>query len=191
MNMNVLWELIEKKDHQSALKISAEEYAKNPLNLENSIFLSSLMEEFDQIQVSDEILGKLLKNGFSYKDLLPLLFDIQKKFYQIRKSLQTLRRLKIYTYFDPSQTRLIEECLELNPDISQAPLADIVFYTGTPFLKPFCPDDLKKEGLGGSETAFVTMAKLLAQSGLKVVCFCNTSEIKKHVFNATASPGSK
>lgn len=59
--------------------------------------------------------------------------------------------------------------------------AEVVFYTGTPYLeKKFSPQSLDEEGLGGSETAFIMMAKKLAEKGIKVLCFCNTPETKEY-----------
>ncbi len=85
------------------------------------------------------------------------------------------------SYLNPKDPTLFDDIQKIAPQILNYPKADVVFYTGTPFLKmKFSPDSLKEGALGGSETAFVRMALELSRLGLKVVCFCNTPERKNY-----------
>jgi glycosyltransferase involved in cell wall biosynthesis len=79
------------------------------------------------------------------------------------------------SFLDPADREVIATLRTIRPALFDFPKADVVFYTGTPWLtQKFCPDDLTGKGLGGSEAAFITVAKAIKNSGRTVVCFCNT-----------------
>jgi glycosyltransferase involved in cell wall biosynthesis len=63
---------------------------------------------------------------------------------------------------------------KLNVANEYALSADYVFCTGGPFFaRKFNPTTLDKEGLGGSESALIAMAREFARHGKRVLVFCN------------------
>ena len=101
--------------------------------------------------------------------------------YKAKSDPRVVESLVMATWLDPQDPGPFQDLHRLSPELFQFPRADIVFYTGTPWLQmKFSPDSLETGALGGSETAFVMMACELSRLGKKVVCFCNTNARKNY-----------
>ncbi len=98
--------------------------------------------------------------------------------YHLAKNKNALHALTLVSWVDPADAQISRLLLKHYGDSFLYQKADVVFYTGSPWLElKFSPDSLS-QSLGGSETAFVVMARELHQRGQSVICFCNTPERK-------------
>lgn len=101
--------------------------------------------------------------------------------YRHQGSWKAVKYMLLASWADPGDSAIRAELLRFYPEKFIYPDADIVFYTGTPFLEnKFSPDSLYQKAVGGSETAFIMISREMAKLGRQVLCFCNTLTRKKY-----------
>lgn len=76
--------------------------------------------------------------------------------------------LPVSLHLDPVISRMRDATFKQQP--TQVPVEDVVFYLG-PGVEPWDPTTPNKQGLGGSETAAIEMARNLALLGRKVTVY--------------------
>lgn len=101
--------------------------------------------------------------------------------YKSQNPQKALRALLLASWIDPEDAGILKDLATHFSEHWHYPDADIVFYTGTPFLKgKLTPDQMDTRAIGGSETAFIMMATELAKLGKKILCFCNIATRLHH-----------
>ncbi len=94
--------------------------------------------------------------------------------YHRKKDPRAMRALLLSSWLDPQNPQPITRLLQDAPARFAYRPADIVLYTGTPWLGVDVNPTALDGALGGSETALIMMARGLQQRGYRVQCFCNT-----------------
>ncbi len=173
--LTTIKELITQNQFDQALTLCLQNTTKLETNPLFHLYLGFI---YTQQQKYDLALASFFKTRELDPNIIASYKNIAQIYY-ITKNPQAQKSLTEALWLDPSDTNVWNFLAQLLAP-NTYPTADIVFYTGTPYLEmKFDPEKLQSQGLGGSETAFVAMATALAKLGNKVICFANTPIAKK------------
>ncbi len=171
-------ELVETRRWGTAHDFCENRSLLEPSSCEWPLYQGVIAEESGDAKSAEAFYRKAYLLETDTKRHAPFLKSIHSCLYRLEKTSLRLKKLKFVSCLDPEDSDLLRFIAENEPAYRGGPSADVVFFTGTLARKPFSPDSLAREGLGGSETAFVRMAQKLHERGLRVVCFCPTPAAK-------------
>ncbi|QQR81223.1 MAG: glycosyltransferase family 4 protein [Deltaproteobacteria bacterium] len=180
MAFKKLCEFLETQNWDEALDYCERESRSNAKAFEWHLYQGVIAEEKKDQKSAGEFYKKAYLINQDTQQHAIFLKVIYLYLFELEKTPNRLKKLKFVSCLNPQDQDLLKFIAENESAYSQLSCPDVVLFTGTLGRKSFFPETLNQEGLGGSETAFIIMAKKLRQRGVKVVCFCNTDVAKTY-----------